>query len=292
MTLKIKNAKVCGNGKFKHSPKKYSKKNQKKGKGKKQRLCGACIIINILTGDTNIIKGYFYKMLSNRKFKNIKKLPVQKIEFIADDLCQNVYEALLLKFENGDLQKVKYFKSYIWKITMFKAYDINKYIGKMVEFDTNKNDALTKTIDNSIHVGVGESPEAFLINKQIKNQKIKIVRSVLKKLTPFERFLVCCIYYEDLSNKEVVEIIGENDNYVGVILYNLRKKIRGLILKNQKTKIVRKEIKSLTPFERFLVCCIYYEWLSYSEVANIIGETRNYTSAILFKLREKLGIWF
>lgn len=190
-------------------------------KEKGKNYCPALIVIKILSGDTTLIKGYFFKMLAMGWFEYVRMLPQYWIECFADDLCGIVRQTLHEKSVEGSL-KLTGIKSFIWKIVRNRSSNENKRLKRLQELESNQNGEWTKFFDNYSCYNSSKSHEAEIFKKIW-------VSKILEKLTPFERFLVCCVYYEECSNIELAEIIGVSPNYAGVILFMIREKILKMI---------------------------------------------------------------
>ena len=130
------------------------------------------------------------------------------------------------------------------------------------------------------HSGViHRNGESELLEKEEMEVTKELVRGLLEELTPFERFLISLKYKEELPNKKVAELLDVTQNYAGVILFNLRKKIK---------ESIWEVLEGLTPFEHFIACLKLCENVSNKKLANIIGETETHACTILCNLREKI----
>ena len=107
---------------------------------RKRKLCGACILIRILAGDTDIVKAYFYKMIGAGRFRNIRKHYGSCMDMFAEELCNEVYLAILRKFNEGLLHKIEKPSSFIWNIIRYRSIDEDKRLRKIVNFSTFFNE--------------------------------------------------------------------------------------------------------------------------------------------------------
>lgn len=122
MTLKIKNAKVCGNGKFKHTPKK--------------KFCNTCTLFSILSGDFSFISMIFFRLYGKGYFQYMNsQFSKYEIQRWVEDVSQEVFISLYVKFLNGTMFKIKHIKAYIRQIIFNKSYDENSRIAKSISLD-------------------------------------------------------------------------------------------------------------------------------------------------------------
>jgi len=161
-------------------------------------------------------------------FWNIRRLSNTEIGMLADDIAMEVCTALHMKFKANTVQDIKYPKAFIWRMVLHKAIDEDRRLGRFNRLEYSEKDYEPSTNDLSIpldFIRTDDTGESMVI----KDVEQKLVRKVLRELKPYERYLICLRYYEELSYKEISEIIGETPNYVGVIFYNLRKKIGSML---------------------------------------------------------------
>ena len=106
----------------------------KKKPSRKRKPCGACILTGLLGGDTELVKAYFYKMFGTGRFENIRDLDATSISKFADDLCQEVYLAILRKFNEGLLHEIEKPSSFIWNIVRYRSIDEDRRLRKIIHF--------------------------------------------------------------------------------------------------------------------------------------------------------------
>lgn len=106
----------------------------KKKPTRKHKLCGACILIHLLAGDMDLVKAYFYKMFGTGRFENIRDLDAMSISQFAEDLCHDVYLAILRKFNEGHLHEIKKPSSFIWNIIRYRSIDEDRRLRKITHF--------------------------------------------------------------------------------------------------------------------------------------------------------------
>ena len=146
------------------------------------------------------------------------------INMIAEDISMDVYVILQTRFQENSLKFKRNTLAFIWNMVRNKMIDEDKRIGRF-GVDSTPHQEDRDNLEESIIFASDESPEEIYLWKE----KIEIIKSVIAKLYPFERCLICLKYKEGLSHGEIGEIIGEDRNYVGVMFYHLRKKLLKLI---------------------------------------------------------------
>ena len=110
------------------------KETKKRGAKDKKRPCGACELISILAGDTQIVRLEFFGRLKNKHFGNIKRQSTAAIEMFADDVCQNVFLALAKKYHNDTLKDIEEASGY-WRWIVFRlGCNEHERIGNLQEF--------------------------------------------------------------------------------------------------------------------------------------------------------------
>ena len=106
----------------------------KKKPTRKRKPCRACILTNLLGGDTKLVKAYFYKMFGTGRFENIRDLDGTSISQFAEDLCHDVYLAILRKFNEGLLHEIEKPSSFIWNIVRYRSIDEDRRLRKIIHF--------------------------------------------------------------------------------------------------------------------------------------------------------------
>lgn len=190
------------------------------------RLYGACILTRIIAGNTDIIKSIFFSWLKQKKewFWNIRRLSYDHINMIADDISVEVYLCLQAKCQDNALKLIRNPKKFIWNMVRNQMIDEDRWIGRwsavMDQHHENRED-----LENSFSANFDENADEVYWKKQ----QSQMVKRVIKKLTPFEQFMICLRFKEDLSYSEIGEIINESQDYVGVFFFHLRRKLFDLM---------------------------------------------------------------
>jgi RNA polymerase sigma factor (sigma-70 family) len=199
-------------------------KNKTEKKGKKRLPCGACVLINILAGDTSIVVAYMNTMMFKKGwFRMIKALDTRESSRLKEDISQDVRIVILIRYIRETLSEIKKFKPYLWAIVR------NMCIKEEIRLQRSISMSLTQAnIENDVFAS---STDENAESKCIKKEQLRLVHEVVAELDPFERFLVCLRYKKDLQCSEIAEIIGETRNYVNVMLFHVRKKIKAKLEK-------------------------------------------------------------
>jgi len=106
-----------------------------------------------------------------------------------DDVCDAIQEALMSCYKNiQNLKNEKYFKTWLIRITINKCYDI-------IEKNSSNNNKIEKAI------GFEEEKTSNLENKIDLNMALKSIDNDL-------RIVTVLYYYDDISVKEISDILG------------------------------------------------------------------------------------
>jgi RNA polymerase sigma factor (sigma-70 family) len=199
-------------------------KNKTKKKGKKRLPCGACMLVNILAGDLSIVRVYMNVMMFKRGwFKNISRLDGRKSSRVLEDVSQEAYMAIFTKYVQGSLSEIRHFKSYLWAIVRNICIREEILLKRSISMNL-----IQAHIENDVFA---RSTDENVVSKCIKKEQLELIHKAVAELDPFERFLVCLRYKKDLQCSEIAEIIGETRNYVNVMLFHVRKKIKAKLEK-------------------------------------------------------------
>ena len=167
------------------------------------------LIQRVLDGDVQsfeeIVRNYnmmvytlAYRVLKNR----------EEAEELAQDVFLKVYQSL-----NNFNMKSK-LSTWIYRITYNAS--INKYKSRKRKIDTIG-------IDDSVEFSISSSPDAH--HDISLKEKRKIINDSILKLPETERIIVTLYYYEELSIKEIAEIVGISVNNVKIKLHRSRQKL-------------------------------------------------------------------
>lgn len=125
-----------------------------------------------------------------------------------EDVCDAIQEALISSYRNiRTLKNEKYFKTWIIRITINKCYDI-----------IEKNNAINKKVEKSIIY-----EETIKCSERIEN-KIDL-NTALKSLDNDLRVVTVLYYYDDLSIKDIADILGIPTGTVKSKLSRAREKL-------------------------------------------------------------------
>lgn len=131
--------------------------------------------------------------------------------FIAEDIAQDVFAYIYVNKEKYDL---KYsFKTFIFTIGKNKAIDYIRKQSRMVIIPFDR--------DNEIFIG-GENLE----DKIIKDEDKRFLFKNLKELKPEYEQAIYLVDIEELSYKEVGEILGKNLTQTKVLVHRARKSLK------------------------------------------------------------------
>ncbi len=121
----------------------------------------------------------------------------------ADDIVQEVFLTLFQTMEKGTV--VEYPKSWLYRMTLNKCIDKQKYNGRFLQLDS--------------------APEEQVEEQAIEKQEARLsLQQALAKLKPDERALAV-MYSESLSYKEMAEATGIRFSSIGKTLSRTLKKL-------------------------------------------------------------------
>jgi len=179
-------------------------------------------IDKILNGDTqsySFLVEKYKVMVYNLAIKTMKSR--EEAEEVSQDTFIKAYKNLA-KFK-GESK----FSTWLYKIAYRNCLDRLK---------KNKNRYQTDTIDE-ITINKIESTDSILdqINKK---ERAKIMNECLQKLPEDERTLLWMFYFEELSLKEILEIVDLSESNVKVKLHRARKRLLQIVTQNVEPELI------------------------------------------------------
>lgn len=135
--------------------------------------------------------------------------------YIAEDIAQDVFAYIYVNKEKYDLKYA--FKTFIYTLGKNKAIDYVRKQSKMklIPFDKDYE--------------ILESEEDSLEDIIIKNEEEKILIDSIKKLKPDYEKAIYLADFEELSYKEISEILGKNLGQTKVLIHRARKALRVIL---------------------------------------------------------------
>ena len=149
----------------------------------------------------NLYQLYIYKLIFYRV----------RSEDIADELTQETFVQAYNSFKS--LKRFSSAKSWLIRIALNKVNDFGRKqkllsIFKPITFELEQNQSLT------------EDPLSALIKKEFYDK----VKDFLEELPRFEREIFQLRYFDDLTVKEIKEVLNKNQNTIKTHLYRALKK--------------------------------------------------------------------
>lgn len=172
------------------------------------------IYINrVLSGDTGAFK-YLVEKYQNMVFTLSVKMLTNKEE--AEDAAQEVFVKCYRALKNYNGQAS--FSTWLYKITYNHAIDILKKNGDKRHTIEWKSDLEQDMISHNS------------LDEKIDLKEIQLLlKEAIHRLSPDDQVIVTLYYFEDLTLREIAEIIGIRENNVKIKLYRIRIKLLDLL---------------------------------------------------------------
>lgn len=136
-----------------------------------------------------------------------------------EDVCDAIQEALMSAYKNiQTLKQEKYFKTWLIRITINKCYDI-------IEKNSINNSKIEKTICFE-----GEEKTSNIENKIDVNRALKAIDNDL-------RIVTVLYYYDDISIKDISDILGIPTGTVKSKLSRAREKLYELLKQEEVSEV-------------------------------------------------------
>lgn len=167
---------------------------------------------------TNIYETHYAKVLGFVK-KRVSN------NTVAEDLTSEIFEKVLVSIQDFQWQGITV-TAWIFKIARNHIID---YYRKSEKF---KGDKSLEDIVNFLETNVpGVDIEAEADEEEIE------LYNAIRELDTEDQYLVYYKFFEELSNKEIADMMNLTETNVGTKLHRTRKKLEKIINKNQRKKI-------------------------------------------------------
>lgn len=149
-----------------------------------------------------------------------------------DSAQEVVQEAFLRLWDRSPVDVESYVREWLFRVCRNLAIDIKRKESRMsaqeVQLDT----------------WVDESPS---VEEQLdQKQRQEIVAELVKKLKPQQQEILRLKFQEGLSYHEISRVTGHTVNHIGVLIYNITKKIRKNFEKQVSKEQKQKKLKLVT----------------------------------------------
>lgn len=145
----------------------------------------------------------------------------EEAEEVSQDVFIKVYQSL--QSFKGDSK----FSTWLYKIAYYKSLD---YLKKQ------KRSLHTSSIDSTMEYHL-PSVENTLDGLETNERKL-IIKNAIDKLPEEDAVIITLYYFEELSLKEIAEILKKETNTVKVRLYRSRKRLAALLESNLELEIL------------------------------------------------------
>lgn len=143
----------------------------------------------------------------------------------AEDLTSEVFEKVLLSISDFQWQGITV-SAWIFKIARNHIIDFYR------KNEKHKGEKSLEDIVNFVESNVpGVDVEAEADEEEIE------LYNAMRDLDEDEQYLVYYKFFEELSNKEIADLLNMSETNVGTKLHRARKKLESIIQKNQKKRL-------------------------------------------------------
>jgi len=182
-----------------------------------------CYIEKILGGDSKafivLVDRYKYMVLT-LAMKILRNR--EEAEEVAQDVFVKMYQ--VLHTFKGDSK----FSTFLYKIAYNRSLDYLKKRGRSLR---------TTSIEDFSHCNI-HSFENTLTGLEVKERK-RIIKNAMDELQEQDNIVITLYYFEELSLKEISEVMGIEVNTVKVRLYRSRKRLAALLKKRLEPETIR-----------------------------------------------------
>lgn len=163
-------------------------------------------------------KGDFVKLyqIFSKKIFDFLKRKVSNKE-IAEDLTAEVFEKVLKTINDYQWQGISV-SAWIYRVARNHLID---YYRKQNKF---KDDT---SFDDVVNIVESNSPTAE--TEIIQDEEDIILFRTLKELDEEDQYLIYYKFFEEMSNSEIAQIVGQTETNVGTRLHRIRKKMEKII---------------------------------------------------------------
>lgn len=134
-----------------------------------------------------------------------------------EDIVSQVFMKVLKGLERYDERKAS-MKTWIFRITDRTLIDYYRKRRPTVSYDSDETG-----LDNVLHVQFDEQYD------QIAEPMRKLVLDALKQLPERERMFIYYRYYLNITNREIAQTMGMNENTVSAVMARARQKLKAVL---------------------------------------------------------------
>jgi RNA polymerase sigma-70 factor (ECF subfamily) len=136
---------------------------------------------------------------------------------IAEDLTEEVFEKIFKTIQDYQWQGIS-ISAWIYRIARNHLID---YYRKQNKY---KND---KSFDDVVNIVESNLPS--LETELVQNEEDIFLFRALKELDEDEQYLIYYKFFEEMSNTQISQIMGQTETNIGTRLHRIRKKIEKII---------------------------------------------------------------
>lgn len=156
----------------------------------------------------------YYRMIVNYFKKRVNNAS------ISEDLASEVFEKAMNAIDDFKWQGVS-LSVWLFRIARNRLTDYYRKVGKV-----GKDMSLTE-IENLF-----EDEEVSISDEVEQEENDRVLFDALREFKEDEQYLIYYKFFEDLSNKEIAQIVKISESNVGTKLYRIRKKLKKYLNRN------------------------------------------------------------
>ena len=182
------------------------------------------IIEHILHGDINAFEDLLNKYYSH--VANVVKnhVPYKDIEEVAQDVFMRAYQSL------ATFQNKSTFKHWLSIIAVRTCYDFTRKQYRNREMTMS---SLSRQQRNWLETATSERSHHSFYDSETQKEAKEVLEWALNRLSPEDKIVLELIYFQDLSGKEVSELLDWSVPKVKMRALRARKKLRKLLKKKR-----------------------------------------------------------
>jgi RNA polymerase sigma-70 factor (ECF subfamily) len=162
-----------------------------------------------------------------------------KSKSTAEDLTSQTFEKVIKHIHKYDSQKGS-FGTWLYTIAQNNLTDHYRKHKEEISLETasrdnENNDSTDKELNSQVIDQLKDRNNNNYINV-IKNRNLKILNKALAKLPPKDQQVLTLKYLQDLTYKEIGQMIGSTGNAVGVRISRAMKKLKKILVEEDLVK--------------------------------------------------------
>lgn len=146
-------------------------------------------------------------------------------EAVAEDLTSEIFEKVLLSIADFQWQGITV-TAWIFKIARNHIIDY---------YRKNEKHKGEKSLEDIVNFVESNVPSVD-VEAEADEEEVELYNAI-RELDEEDQYLVYYKFFEELSNKEIAQLLHLSETNIGTKLHRTRKKLEKIIQKNQKKKL-------------------------------------------------------